>query len=75
MLNHFAGRIIDFDADSAQVWGALLSADKKDPHTIDKQIAAIAIVRNMTLVTRDSGFRAVIAGRVTLLDPFLATNV
>ena len=72
MLSHFAGRIIDFDADCAQVWGALLSGERADPHTIDKQIAAIAIVRNMTLVTRDTGFRAMVAGKVNLLDPFLA---
>jgi toxin FitB len=71
LLSHFAERVIDFDADCAQVWGALLSHEKKDPHTIDKQIAAIAIVRNMTLVTGDNGFHAIVADKVGLIDPFL----
>jgi predicted nucleic acid-binding protein len=70
LLDSFAGRIIEFDADCAQVWGALLAGERNDPHTIDKQIAAIAIVRDMTLVTRDSGLRSVSAAQVRLLDPF-----
>lgn len=32
---------------------ALLSGQKKDPHAIDKQIAAMALIRDMTVVTRD----------------------
>jgi predicted nucleic acid-binding protein len=55
LLQEYGNRIVEFDADCAQLWGTLLSGGKKDPHTIDKQIAAIAMVRDMTLVTRDSG--------------------
>lgn len=70
LLPGYAGRIIDFDADCAMVWGALLSGEKQDPHTIDKQIAAMALIRDMTVVTRDQGasFRT-IAG-LKLLNPF-----
>jgi predicted nucleic acid-binding protein len=70
LLGSFAGRIIEFDADCAQVWGALLTGERSDPHAMDKQIAAIAIVRDMTWVTRDRGFRSVLAAQVRLLDPF-----
>ena len=70
LLLGYAGRIIEFDADCAMVWGELLSGEKKDPHTIDKQIAAMALIRDMTVVTRDQGasFRT-IAGLKTL-NPF-----
>ncbi len=55
LLDQFATRIIDFDRESAQMWGTLLSGEKGDPHTIDKQIAAMAMVRGMTVVTADRG--------------------
>jgi predicted nucleic acid-binding protein len=41
LLQEYGNRIIQFDADCAQLWGILLSGEKKDPHTVDKQIAAI----------------------------------
>jgi hypothetical protein len=51
LVESFAERILAFDADAAQVWGHLPvpSAD----HALDKQIAAIALVNDLTLVTRD----------------------
>jgi predicted nucleic acid-binding protein len=72
LVQEYGGRIIEFDADSAQVWGTLLSGEKKDPHTIDKQIAAIAIMRDMTLVTRVSGggFKTIPGGNLRILNPF-----
>ena len=64
-------RIIDFDADDAQIWGVLIGGVKKDPHTIDKQIAAIALGRDLTVVSRDSsGGFAHIPG-LKFLNPFL----
>lgn len=68
LLKGYGGRIIDFDADCALLWGELLSGEKKDPHTIDKQIAAIALIRDMTVVTRGGSF-ALIRG-LKLLNPF-----
>lgn len=72
VLQEYGSRIIEFDSDCAQVWGRLLSGEKKDPHTVDKQIAAIAMVWDMTLVTRDSGggFKSLAGKNLTILNPF-----
>ncbi|MET0855146.1 MAG: type II toxin-antitoxin system VapC family toxin [Telluria sp.] len=72
LLREYGTRIIEFDADCAQVWGALLSGEKKDPHTMNKQIAAIAMVWDMTLVTRDSGggFKTIVGRNLKVLNPF-----
>jgi predicted nucleic acid-binding protein len=48
----FAGRILAFDAASAQVWGRLRVPDLA--HALDKQIAAIALVNDLTIVTRNT---------------------
>lgn len=55
LVENHGRRILPFDADCARIWGSLLSNDKKDPHTIDKQIAALALIHNLTVVTRDKG--------------------
>ena len=47
----FAQRILAFDADAAQVWGHLRVPDPG--HAVDKQIAAIALINDLTLVTRN----------------------
>lgn len=47
----FADRILGFDLDCAQVWGKLMSPDAQQP--IDKQIAAIALIHDLTVVTRN----------------------
>lgn len=72
LLQEYGHRIIEFDSDCAQVWGSLLSGEKRDPHTVDKQIAAIAMVWNMTLVTRDSGggFKTIAGRNLKVLNPF-----
>jgi predicted nucleic acid-binding protein len=66
LLGEFAERVLDFDKEAARVWGALLSNENKDPHTIDKQIAAVALVNSLVLVRRDHG------GGLRLIDPFTA---
>lgn len=48
----FADRILDFDLDCAQVWGKLMSPNPQ--HPIDKQIAAIALIHDLTVVTRNN---------------------
>ena len=48
-FDSFGQRILAFDADAAQVWGHLRVPDPG--HAIDKQIAAIALVNDLTLVT------------------------
>lgn len=51
VLTEYADRILAFDADCAQVWGTLMSPHPQ--HPIDKQIAAIALIHDMTVVTRN----------------------
>ena len=51
ILSEFADRILTFDAEAAQVWGMLRVPDPA--HALDKQIAAIALVCDLTVVTRN----------------------
>jgi toxin FitB len=51
VVERFSERILAFDADAAQVWGRLRVPDPA--HALDKQIAAIALVNNLVLVTRN----------------------
>lgn len=61
-----APRILGFDLDAAQVWGKLTSPSPQ--HPIDKQIAAIAVLYDLTVVTRNT---ADFEGTgVRLIDPF-----
>ena len=47
----YANRILSFDEECAQVWGRLMSPHHE--HPIDKQIAAIALIHDLTVVTRN----------------------
>jgi predicted nucleic acid-binding protein len=40
------------------------------PHTIDKQIAAIALISDMTVVTRDHGEAFTRISKLKVLNPF-----
>lgn len=51
VVTHYADRILGFDLDCAQVWGRLMSPHPQ--HPVDKQIAAIALIHNLTVVTRN----------------------
>lgn len=51
VLDEFGENILPFDADAAQVWGRLRVPDPA--HGLDKQIAAIALVNDLTVVTRN----------------------
>jgi len=51
VVEQFRERILPLDADAAQVWGRLRVPDPG--HALDKQIAAIALVNDLTLVTRN----------------------
>jgi predicted nucleic acid-binding protein len=53
VVTHYADRILVFDLDAAQVWGRLMSPHPQ--HPVDKQIAAIALIHNLTVVTRNVG--------------------
>jgi toxin FitB len=51
IMDDFSERILRFDEESAQVWGKLMSPNNQ--HPIDKQIAAIALIHGLILVTRN----------------------
>ena len=51
IVTNYADRILSFDEDCAQVWGRLMSP--RHQHPIDKQIAAIALIHDLTVVTRN----------------------
>ena len=52
VVERFGERVLTFDADAAQVWGRLRVPDPGN--ALDKQIAAIALVNDLTLVTRNA---------------------
>ena len=52
VLERFGENILAFDADTAQVWGRLRVPNPE--HELDKQIAAIALVNDLTVVTRNT---------------------
>jgi predicted nucleic acid-binding protein len=66
ILEEFSKRILVFDLDCAQTWGRL--AGFNEQNLIDKQIAAIAIVYDLTLVTRNTSHFSGIG--IRLLNPF-----
>lgn len=67
VVTDYSDRILGFDPDCAQVWGRLMSPHPQ--HPIDKQIAAIALIHDLTVVTRNvADFEAT---GVTLSNPFL----
>ena len=51
VVSDYSDRILSFDLDCAQVWGKLMSPNPQ--HAIDKQIAAIALIYDLTVVTRN----------------------
>jgi predicted nucleic acid-binding protein len=62
----YAERVLGFDADCAQIWGYLMSPYPS--HSIDKQIAAIALSYDLQVVTRN--VRDFSATGVKLFNPF-----
>lgn len=63
----YGDRILAFDEACAQVWGKLMSPHNQNP--IDKQIAAIALINGLTVVTRNvDDFRGT---GVELQNPFI----
>ena len=67
VVTNYDDRILTFDEECAQVWGRLMSPHHQ--HPIDKQIAAIALIHDLIVVTRNvDDFRGTGVG---LNNPFL----
>ena len=66
LIEQFRHHILDLDADAAQVWGHLRVPNPENE--LDKQIAAIAMVHGLTVVTRNvANFQGC---PVEILNPF-----
>jgi toxin FitB len=66
VVTNYEDRILSFDKECSQVWGLLMSPHHE--HPIDKQIAAIALIHDLTVVTRNvNDFRG---SGVNLKNPF-----
>lgn len=66
LVSDYADRILVFDEECSQVWGKLLAANNQ--HPVDKQIAAIALIHDMQVVTRNVDDFA--GTGVRLINPF-----
>lgn len=66
IVTEYADKILSFDAECAQVWGRLMSPHAV--HPIDKQIASIALIFDLIVVTRNvDDFQGT---GVVLINPF-----
>ncbi|MGH8594145.1 MAG: type II toxin-antitoxin system VapC family toxin [Gammaproteobacteria bacterium] len=52
LLSDFGEQVLEFGREEAQIWGRLCVPHRQN--AIDKQIAAIALTRDLTLVTRNA---------------------
>ena len=62
----YADAILAFDQETAQIWGRLRAPHPENP--LDKQIAATALINNLTVVTRNTDHYEPTG--VTIVNPF-----
>jgi len=70
LLAEFSEHILAFDLECAKVWGVLIGVN--DQHSIDRQIAAIALMHDLTIVTRNTAHFSGTGARI--LNPFLGDS-
>jgi predicted nucleic acid-binding protein len=66
VIDRFEDAILSFDQETAEIWGRLRVPNHENP--LDKQIAATAIINELTVVTRNIAHYAPTG--VGLLNPF-----
>jgi predicted nucleic acid-binding protein len=66
VLHDYGDRVLTFDSDAAQLWGRLRVPNPQ--HALDKQIAAIALLHELTVVTRNTA--DFLGTGVRLFNPF-----
>jgi predicted nucleic acid-binding protein len=67
VIDRFEGAILSFDQETAEIWGRLRVPNRENP--LDKQIAATALINDLTVVTRNTAHFAPTG--VRLLNPFI----
>ena len=67
VIDRFDDAILPFDQEVAEIWGRLRVPNRENP--LDKQIAATAIINDLTVVTRNVAHYAPTG--VRLLNPFV----
>jgi hypothetical protein len=70
ILAEISDHFLVFDLDCAEVWGTLIGTNEQ--HQIDKQIASIALMHDLTIVTRNTAHFSGTGARI--LNPFLADS-
>ena len=70
VLHEYSDRILLFDIECALVWDRLIAG--KNQHLIDKQIAAIALVHDLVVVTDNT--KDFLPCGVRTLNPFFITT-
>jgi toxin FitB len=66
VIDRFEDAILSFDQETAEIWGRLRVPNRENP--LDKQIAATAIINELTVVTRNIAHYEPTG--VGLLNPF-----
>ena len=66
VIDRFEDAILSFDQETAEIWGRLRVPNRENP--LDKQIAATAIINELTVVTRNIAHYALTG--VGILNPF-----
>jgi predicted nucleic acid-binding protein len=66
VIDRFEDAILSFDQETAEIWGRLREPNREN--RLDKQIAATAIINDLTVVTRNIAHYAPTG--VGLLNPF-----
>jgi toxin FitB len=66
VIDRFEDAILSFDQETAEIWGRLRVPNRENP--LDKQIAATAIINELTVVTRNIAHYA--STGVGILNPF-----